>query len=260
MPIAAWCDQCQTNIWVTDDGLCPAGHPSSSLSGHYEVPLAIPVDTKPERRLPLARWIISLAVVFVIVVLSIGGFLAARIASEAKASNSLAEETDAFIKREYPDYTIVQRERFTNFHGVAGPGTNYFLERTGNPGFVLLVGVCKPKAMTPDVIALSLEREGELLTTDGVFSRSKMQGSWVTESVESAVIAQYVLQKPKSHALIARTAQHEGTIFLGIAADARYQKGLGYMSPLYVTKIGTVTVDDAEGSARPLVSMVIEDF
>jgi Protein of unknown function (DUF2510) len=37
MPVAAWCSECQANVWVSPEGACPNGHLRSSLRGLHEV-------------------------------------------------------------------------------------------------------------------------------------------------------------------------------------------------------------------------------
>jgi len=36
MPTAAWCHECNANVWVSADGACSNGHPRSCLRGLYE--------------------------------------------------------------------------------------------------------------------------------------------------------------------------------------------------------------------------------
>lgn len=36
MPTAGWCAQCGANVWLAQDGSCPAGHDASQISNTYE--------------------------------------------------------------------------------------------------------------------------------------------------------------------------------------------------------------------------------
>jgi hypothetical protein len=36
MAKAGWCDVCESNVWLTEDGNCPEGHDGSHVSGVYE--------------------------------------------------------------------------------------------------------------------------------------------------------------------------------------------------------------------------------
>jgi len=36
MPTAGWCAQCGANVWLVEDGSCPAGHDASQISNTYE--------------------------------------------------------------------------------------------------------------------------------------------------------------------------------------------------------------------------------
>ena len=49
MAQAAFCSQCGSNVYVTEDGRCPNGHGPESLSNFYDVPdQEAPADTAGE--------------------------------------------------------------------------------------------------------------------------------------------------------------------------------------------------------------------
>lgn len=48
MPTRAWCMECSTYAVLSPDGICPAGHPRSSLRGLEEVPIGY-VPPPPRR-------------------------------------------------------------------------------------------------------------------------------------------------------------------------------------------------------------------
>lgn len=260
MPVAAWCDECEANVWVTPAGQCPAGHAATGLRNHYSVPAPVPLEAKPAGRSVILKWAVGLMAVFLVLIAAASVVSVTHLVSAPNSTKRLAVETDAFIAREYPGYTVVQRRTFSDYLGVAGSGTEYFLERTGNPGFVLLVAVCKPSTVTQEAWDLGFVRSGDFLTTDAVFSQSMMEGSWVTETIVSAVASQYLLAKPASHAVITWTTKADRVVFLDIADDTRYDNQRGYSSPLFATKLGMAEVQGPLNDSRPLVTFTMSDI
>jgi hypothetical protein len=198
-------------------------------------PLAVPQP--PLRRIPRRVILIVAAAALLLVIAAVAG-VAWSISSNIRAGNQLAVEMDRFVAEQYPDYRVVQREPFTDYHGSGAPGNNYFLARKSEPRFVLLVAVVKPAKIDDRILALKLIPNGDYLTSDDVFSRRTIDGTWVNETDIDQVIADYVRSKPSPSALIVGTAQAEGYVALAIAGKARHTQGLGYMSPFDVTHMG----------------------
>jgi hypothetical protein len=201
-------------------------------------PLEVP--ERPTRRISGRVIAIVAAAVVLIAIAAVAG-LAWSISSTIRAGNALAVEMDRFVAQQYPDYRVVQREPFTDYHGSGAPGNNYFLARKSEPRFVLLLAVVKPEKVDDRVLQLKLVPNGDYLTTDGVFSQKTIDDTWIEGPDIDQVIADYVRKMPSPSALIVKTDQTEGSILLGIAGKARYSQGLGYMSPFNVTHIGQDT-------------------
>lgn len=125
MAQAAFCSQCNANVYVTSDGRCPQGHGPEALSNHYEVPDApapaapVPAATtpaaaedpspaavayadattsgtaaKPKSRLPLILAIIALVLALCGVgsCVAIGAFLTTADESMSEIETSIDEE------------------------------------------------------------------------------------------------------------------------------------------------------------------------
>jgi hypothetical protein len=67
MPQAGFCAQCNANVWVSEDGSCPNGHPASSISGTFEAMPAVPAPAQAQSS--PTPWIIAgvLALVLLVV-------------------------------------------------------------------------------------------------------------------------------------------------------------------------------------------------
>ncbi len=106
----------------------------------------------------------------------------------------------------------------------------------------------------------ALRTQGDFFASDGAFSQSMMEGSWVTETIVSAVVSQYLLAKPASHAVVTWPATEDRAVSFEIATDIRYDRKLGYRGSLNSTRLGWAEVIGPIDDARPLISFTMSDF
>lgn len=100
MAKAAWCSQCNANVYLTDEGACPMGHGTESLSNFYDVPDLTPAEhavmdaAAPAEKAKSNRTvIIVLAIVGVIVLCGVASCVAgvAGLAAFSKSSDESVE-------------------------------------------------------------------------------------------------------------------------------------------------------------------------
>ncbi|PKQ38707.1 MAG: hypothetical protein CVT59_01055 [Actinobacteria bacterium HGW-Actinobacteria-1] len=127
MAKAGFCEQCQANVWLNDDGGCEHGHSHDSVSNVYEVDAAVD-PTAPEAIQTLTpkkrRWWVFAIVAAVLVVLVMGGAAVALLKPLVSQSTQVAAEWQARIAEDYPGWTIVGFNVST-FSGNGNSETTY---------------------------------------------------------------------------------------------------------------------------------------
>jgi len=126
MAKAGYCEQCQANVWLREDGGCEHGHPASAVSNVYEsVPVAQPPANESETPAPVSkkwRWWILVAVVLAILV--IGGVVFAAARPLLSKGASVASEWQTRIADDYPGWKTVAFN-VRSFTGSDGSETAY---------------------------------------------------------------------------------------------------------------------------------------
>lgn len=129
MPKAGYCAQCETNVWLREDGSCERGHPAASVSGHYDapapaetvVPSAQATTPKPRRR---AIVVAGAIVAAVIVIALVGVGAAAALRPLANKGSAVASEWNARLAQDYPGWKTVGFN-VNSFAGSGGSETTY---------------------------------------------------------------------------------------------------------------------------------------
>ena len=203
-------------------------------------PAPLEVPERPKRH--ISRGLIAIvALALALIVIAVVGGTAWSYNSSIQTEKRLVAEMDRFVAQQYPDYRVVQREMYADYHGSGAPGNDYFLVRRSEPRFVLLLTVLKTAKIDDQVLHLKFTPNGDYLTSDGVFRKKAIDDTWLQEPDIDQVIADYVSKRPSPSALIINTDQTEGSVLLMIAGRARYSQGPGYISPFIPTHIGQDT-------------------
>lgn len=114
MTRAGYCADCQSTVWLTEDGGCQNGHAASSVSGEYDVPSSGPVPAAPRKIWP---FILAASIVLVVLgasacacvyAVSLSAPSQDEVASQAAAYE---EELEERLSQDYPDWECVTFDR-----------------------------------------------------------------------------------------------------------------------------------------------------
>lgn len=126
MAKAGFCQQCQANVWLLEDGGCEHGHPQSAVSNVYEA--AAPAEllaSEPTQLTPGLKkrrwWIIA---VVVLVLFLIGVAAVAALKPLVNQGTAVAAEWQTRIANDYPGWQIVGFN-VSSFSGTGGSETTY---------------------------------------------------------------------------------------------------------------------------------------
>ena len=129
MAKAGFCEQCQANVWLLEDGGCEHGHPQGAVSNVYEAaaPVELPAlepsqpTTGPKKQ---RWWILAVVVVVVLVLFLIGGAAVAALKPLVSQGTAVAAEWQTRVANDYPGWQIVGFN-VRSFSGTGGSETTY---------------------------------------------------------------------------------------------------------------------------------------
>jgi len=117
MARTGYCDQCNSYVWLADDGSCPQGHTADHISGAYEAYPQPPQPPAPTRRSNHAGAVAALIAVGVVGAFFVLGILVAIAIPTYEAGRAKA----------------MQRTCFENQRAIYGAGKTYEAEHGALP-------------------------------------------------------------------------------------------------------------------------------
>lgn len=122
MAKAGFCEQCQANVWLLEDGGCEHGHPQSAVTNVYEAGVtAEPPAPGPKKR---RWWILAVVVGALLLSLLIGVAAVTAMKPLMSQGTAVAAEWQTRIAEDYPGWQIVGFN-VQSFSGTGGSETTY---------------------------------------------------------------------------------------------------------------------------------------